>query len=235
MTNKRKKHVRAHAAKAGMSYQAALQSGPPKFTEVLAKHTAKEGVSFNAMLPEADPDEQTFTDIFDMFGAMRAYAKGLGEGVEAIPCDSPPYLGYSVFKPATEAGPEEARLFQIRVQDLSASLKRAEESGKPVDYFYTSHTPTPPERPSNEWPKPGPVPNPVKAQIFREYLKTAEGRRKLGQTAVSAVAKSHVDEPKRCERRCDHGSQCVLPAGHTPPDCHDTEHGCTCWDPEPLA
>lgn len=40
----------------------------------------------------------------------------------------------------------------------------------------------------------------------------------------------------RCSRRCDHGSQCTLPAGHG--DRHETEHGCICYDPadmrEPL-
>jgi hypothetical protein len=151
-----------------MSYQAALQS---KSLSSFEEAVAAPGVDLSRLtMGEDELFERTFTDIFEMFDAMRAYAKTLGEVVEAIPCDSPPYLGYSVFRPATEAGPEEARLFQIQLQDLSASLKRAKESGKPEDYFHTSHTPTPPERPSDK------VPNKViKAQLFREFMKTAEG------------------------------------------------------------
>ena len=35
----------------------------------------------------------------------------------------------------------------------------------------------------------------------------------------------------RCVTRCDHDSRCTLPAGHTPADRHETEHGCICYDP----
>lgn len=36
---------------------------------------------------------------------------------------------------------------------------------------------------------------------------------------------------ERCATRCDHDSQCSLPAGHIPNDRHETEHGCICYDP----
>jgi hypothetical protein len=35
----------------------------------------------------------------------------------------------------------------------------------------------------------------------------------------------------RCEQRCEHGSRCTLPAGHTPSFYHETEHGCVTVSP----
>jgi hypothetical protein len=36
-----------------------------------------------------------------------------------------------------------------------------------------------------------------------------------------------------CETCCAHGSACILPAGHDPPDRHETAHGCVAYDPRP--
>lgn len=36
-----------------------------------------------------------------------------------------------------------------------------------------------------------------------------------------------------CGRRCDHGSECLLLAGHVPRDRHETQHGCIVYDPRP--
>ena len=34
-----------------------------------------------------------------------------------------------------------------------------------------------------------------------------------------------------CGRRCDHGSECLLPTGHIPADRHETQHRCIAYDP----
>ena len=37
--------------------------------------------------------------------------------------------------------------------------------------------------------------------------------------------------PSPCGKECDHGSPCILPAGHVPADQHATEHWCVFFDP----
>ena len=39
--------------------------------------------------------------------------------------------------------------------------------------------------------------------------------------------------PSPCGKECDHGSPCLLSAGHVPADRHETEHGCVFFDPRP--
>ncbi len=39
-------------------------------------------------------------------------------------------------------------------------------------------------------------------------------------------------DPPRCSATCEHGSRCILPSDHQPPDRHETEHGCICYDPK---
>lgn len=39
----------------------------------------------------------------------------------------------------------------------------------------------------------------------------------------------------RCGKRCDHGSPCMLDAGHVPVDRHESEHGCVFYDVDPEA
>jgi hypothetical protein len=39
-----------------------------------------------------------------------------------------------------------------------------------------------------------------------------------------------ASEADVCGKRCDHGSECLLLAGHTPSDKHETQHGCVFYD-----
>ena len=39
--------------------------------------------------------------------------------------------------------------------------------------------------------------------------------------------------PSPCGKECDHGSPCILSAGHVPADRHETEHGCVFFDLRP--
>lgn len=38
---------------------------------------------------------------------------------------------------------------------------------------------------------------------------------------------------KHCNKACDHGSECTLPADHLPPSRHESEHGCVFYDETP--
>lgn len=51
-----------------------------------------------------------------------------------------------------------------------------------------------------------------------------------GETVEVAV----VPGQARCEMTCEHGSRCVLDAGHNGLRGHETEHGCICYE-QPIA
>ena len=59
-----------------------------------------------------------------------------------------------------------------------------------------------------------------------EAMDEAEARATL---VLLTRALGRADQ-SRCAQECDHGSRCVLEAGHEPADRHDTEHGCICYD-----
>lgn len=63
--------------------------------------------------------------------------------------------------------------------------------------------------------------------VYRSEPPPGGSRRKTDE------APSFGAREDRCEQRCEHGSRCTLPAGHTPSFYHETEHGCVTVSPRP--
>ena len=57
-----------------------------------------------------------------------------------------------------------------------------------------------------------------------------EGESRGGVEPSSPLPLADVP-PSPCGKPCDHGSPCILSAGHVPADRHETEHGCVFFDP----
>ncbi len=73
------------------------------------------------------------------------------------------------------------------------------------------------------------------ATVARDALRAHDSSAEKPEPApFGHVSKADECQLEPCATRCDHGSPCKLPRDHHPAWCHETEHGCICYDPEPA-
>lgn len=64
-----------------------------------------------------------------------------------------------------------------------------------------------------------------------ERMRAAHSALSCEQGEERMARMAEREEPSVCLQQCAHGSECLLPAGHEPPDRHETQHGCIAYDP----